>query len=314
MKFPILTCLAAALLLQGCFTGVESTPRISADDVRKQQAGVRTPEQDYLSDIRATPPSQWVPGQYSIYVTGGNRLPLVFPNATGPYDGLEGKVLTFSEFRPVQGLVTPEVEAVFVSESGAEYPFRTKMQQAQVDTARVLNVPFTIPLDVVGRVRERIQGKDFYVRTPHWYDTRTRDAIHGVRHVSVHIDTVTPGNDLYPLAVSFTVTDPKVTGSAPGATVFMTLGRGRTSTRNFDTLFAFENPRKTYPDIKDDVWALIINSRVRNGMTREECRLALGNPPELNRIPTYGGMREVWTYSDGVFLVFDDGLLTRFRQ
>ena len=48
-------------------------------------------------------------------------------------------------------------------------------------------------------------------------------------------------------------------------------------------------------------------------MTRDECRLALGAPPEVLRTPSYGGMREVWSYSDGVFLIFEDGYLTRFR-
>ena len=312
MRLFAALCLAA-LMLQSCFTGVESTPRISADEVRRQHAAVKTPEQSMLSDIKPTAPSRWIPGQYRIVITGEQRLPHIFPNATGPYSGLMGQELTFEGFRPVQGLVTPEVEAVFVSDSGAQYPFRTRMQQSQLDTLSVLEVPFSIPLDMVEQVREQLQGKDFYVRTPHWYDTESRNPIHGVRYVPVHIDSVAPGNDLYPVAVSFTITDSRVTGPADGATVFMTLGSGRTSTRNFDTLFSFENPRKAYPEIKDDVWALIINSRVRKGMTREECRLALGNPPDLNRIPTYGGVREVWNYSDGVFLVFDDGFLTRFR-
>ena len=49
-------------------------------------------------------------------------------------------------------------------------------------------------------------------------------------------------------------------------------------------------------------------------MTREECRLALGAPTTLRRIPTYGGMRENWQYSDGVYLYFDDGYLTQYRQ
>ena len=306
--------LVASLLMQGCFTGVESTPRINSGDVRRQQAGSLSSEQVFLADIDPTPPSKWVPGQYKLKVTGTSRLPMIFPNATGSYDGLEGAILTFKGFRPMQGLVSPEVEAVFTSAGGNEYPFPTRLQASQLDTASVLRVPFTIALDEVEKVAERLVGKDYYIRTPHWYDNVRREAIKGVRHVSVHIDSVTPGNDLYPIAVSFTINDPKVTGPASGAIVFMTLGNGRTSTRNFDTLFAFENPRKTYPEIKDDVWALIINSKVRKGMTRQECRLALGNPPELNRIPTYGGVREIWTYSDGVYLVFDDGILTNYRQ
>ena len=48
-------------------------------------------------------------------------------------------------------------------------------------------------------------------------------------------------------------------------------------------------------------------------MSREECRMALGQAPEILRTPSYGGMREVWSYSDGIFLIFEDGYLTRYR-
>ena len=46
-------------------------------------------------------------------------------------------------------------------------------------------------------------------------------------------------------------------------------------------VFAFDNPRRRYPEIKDDVWELIIRSRLRDGMTRDECRLALGAPCKI---------------------------------
>ncbi len=59
---------------------------------------------------------------------------------------------------------------------------------------------------------------------------------------------------------------------------------------------------------------MIVCSRVRAGMTRDECRLALGQPTDILRIPTNGGMQERWTYSDGIYLVFDDGFLTRYRR
>ena len=61
------------------------------------------------------------------------------------------------------------------------------------------------------------------------------------------------------------------------------------------------------------MWALITQSRVREGMSRDECRLALGQPDRIVRTPTYGGMREHWRYTDGLYLVFDDGYLTSFR-
>ncbi len=52
-----------------------------------------------------------------------------------------------------------------------------------------------------------------------------------------------------------------------------------------------------------------MSGRVSEGMTRDECRLALGVPDEIKRMPAYEGMREIWTYAEGRRLVFSDGLL-----
>ena len=49
-------------------------------------------------------------------------------------------------------------------------------------------------------------------------------------------------------------------------------------------------------------------------MTKEECRLSLGRPNEVKRIPTYEGLKEQWFYNTGAYLFFEDGLLTSFRQ
>lgn len=42
-------------------------------------------------------------------------------------------------------------------------------------------------------------------------------------------------------------------------------------------------------------------------MTRDECRLALGAPATT-------GMVEFWQYSDGIYLLFEENILTRFRR
>ena len=153
---------------------MESTPKINANEVKRQQAASTTPEELFLNDVKPTPPSKWQPDSYRLYVTDTGRLPLVFPNATGNYSDLEGQILTFKGFRPMQGLVNPEVEAVFESTSGAIYPYPTHLQQAQLDTATVLSVPFTIPMDIVEEVNRRIAGKEYFVRTPHWYTAGSR--------------------------------------------------------------------------------------------------------------------------------------------
>lgn len=134
-------------------------------------------------------------------------------------------------------------------------------------------------------------------------------SVNGLRHIPVRIVDVMPGNGAFPLRVVFKPEDSTVNYS-----VYMSVGSMRTSTRNFDTLFAFENPRKQYPDITDDNWQLIMHSRVAEGMTRDECRLALGSPQTIGQRPARAGMVEYWSYSDGIYLLFEEGYLTFYRR
>lgn len=119
--------------------------------------------------------------------------------------------------------------------------------------------------------------------------------------LKVHVTEVTRGNGTYPLAIHFT------DSNGNKSKVFMSLGTSARATRNFDKLFSLTDPRQRYKDIKDDVWECITRSSVKTDMTREECRLALGNPREVIR----GHYLERWSYDNGMNLIFDDGYLQR---
>ncbi|QCD41540.1 hypothetical protein E7747_04035 [Duncaniella dubosii] len=62
------------------------------------------------------------------------------------------------------------------------------------------------------------------------------------------------------------------------------------------------------------MWDKIINGRVALDMTREECRLALGAPREVDRGADNSYIREVWLYENGIYLVFEDGILKLYRH
>ena len=94
----------------------------------------------------------------------------------------------------------------------------------------------------------------------------------------------------------------------------MTYGTSASATRNFDRLFSFTDPRRSYPRITDATWQKIIRSQVEAGMTRDECRLALGAPDHIDRGATPGAQLERWTYDNGVYLIFEDGILERWRK
>ncbi len=312
----------ALVSLQSCFTGVESTPKISLSDVRKQQAATVTDEQRFLAGLAPTPPSKWRPG-HRLRVDDA-KIGLALTSASASADSLPGRDLVFDSFSPAVSLTgTDATEISFHADLAggrAEYFYRVSVDMSELDTLEAIHVPFTVDMDLVARVDSMMRGRRLYVRTPMWYRADgDRSAVAGLRHVPVVVDSVVAGDSNYPLGVVFTLVDAdqarliEPSGEECTRMVFMTVGKSRAATRNFELLFSFRDPREIYPGIKDDVWQLIVRSRVKEGMTREECRLALGAPTTLRRIPTYGGMREQWQYSDGVYLYFDDGFLTRYR-
>lgn len=304
-----------ALLCAGatsCFTGVESTPRIDASTVREQRASVPLAEASFLDEVQPAAPSKWNPGKR--FRVADDRISLIFTAPSSSADGLVGKDIVFLGISSATGLTGNDASIVeFGDDKGGKYFYRlNNYDKARIDSIKSLDIPFCIDLDMVDEVNARMSGKHFYVRTPSWYSAdSTLTEVLGLRHVEIVVDSVVPGTDNFASAICFhMVTDP----AAKEYVLLMSVGKGKGATRTFDKLFAFENPRKQYPVISDEVWTLITRSQVRSGMTRDECRLALGAPTDILRVPTYSGMQERWTYTDGIYLIFDDGFLSRYRR
>ena len=146
-------------------------------------------------------------------------------------------------------------------------------------------------------------------RTAVWYD-ENGDTRHGLKFIPVTITEVTPGNMVYPVRLKFTVDGDK----DDEAYLYMSVGETSRSSRTFANLFSIKDPHLRYPAITDETWSNIIHGRVAKFMTREECRLALGSPASIDRRPGISTMRELWFYENGVYLMFDDGLLQSFRR
>lgn len=306
------TAMVCAIALHACFTGVESTPRIDASAVQREHAATPVAEASYLADIRPQSPAQWQPGKQ--FLVADPRISLIFGAPSDSTTNLAGHTVRYIGYDDTRGLMGDENPVLkFVADDGRRFFYNlSNYDRARLDTATVLEVPFTIDLDLVRATDDRIRGKHFYVRTPEWYRADAgRQAVSGLRHIEVVVDSVVAGTPEFAAAVCF---HPADNADAGEYILFMSVGRGKGATRTFDSLFAFENPRKRYPEIRDRIWANIICSQVCSGMTRDECRLALGQPTEILRVPTNGGMQERWTYSDGIYLIFDDGFLTRFRR
>lgn len=77
-----------------------------------------------------------------------------------------------------------------------------------------------------------------------------------------------------------------------------------------DDTFGMGDLRKQYPDIADETWPLLSKGEVRTGMSKEECKLALGSP--IQRVADTRSRYETWFYQ-GKTIDFEDGRVARMR-
>ncbi len=297
-----------AALLNSCFTGIESTPRISAGDVRKRDAAVLTPEQKYLTDVKPMTPGSWTAGK-RFYVTD-DKISIIFQPGDKIDDSLSGHDLVFQRFEEVPSVTGGGATVLIFTEDGKSdlLHYRVNVPLPELQKRERLEVPFTVERSVVEKVDSAMRANTYYISTPKWFNADNDKAVVGKRHIPITVTHVEPGTYIYPLRVYF-----RQDGTPQEYWIPMTVGDDRAATRNFHTVFNFDNPRKRYPQITDETWTLITDSRVKIGMTRDECRLALGAPNSYRTIPVYNATVEQWNFDDGMYLIFEDGILTRYR-
>ncbi len=304
-RFYIVFAIVFSMPLYGCFTGIESTPKITANDVKREHITIPA-EQDYLDSVSQQRFERWQYGK-RFYVTD-NKISLIFQpsKATPPR---AGSVITYVGYEPTISVTgTTETDIIFKTETGENFIYHMTFSPEELASKEKVEVPFTIEESIVDEVKEKLSGNQYYILTPTWYNMDGY-MIKGQRFILVTVMDVLPGNQIYPVKIVFLPNT-----SNDRYQLFMSIGNSKQATRNFETLFSFNNPKNKYSQISDDVWDNIINSRVALDMTRNECRLALGPPKEITRRPTTGGLYEQWSYDDGKYLIFEDGILRGFRQ
>lgn len=304
-----ISSLGAALLvsvaLTGCFTGVESTPKITDADVRRGTTATR-PEEKYLDDVRREPFGAWQPGK--AFIVTDPKIALVLNNravGSGPVTGsrlfYKGAVAS----RDITGSPTTLLE---LTDSAHNEYIYTVSQSLDSLTGKRPELPFTIDMAMVESVAARLEGNTYWVMTPVWRDDRGQ-TMQVRKYVPVKVTHVRPGTTVYPIAVEIEA----VTDSCRGILMLNPDRRGRNN-HSFAQLFSLSDPRLNHPGITDSVWKNIIEGKVTPGMTREECRLAVGAPVEVIRQPGYSYLHEAWRYDTGLYLIFMDGVLQSIKR
>ena len=153
-----------------------------------------------------------------------------------------------------------------------------------------------------------LTGRKVWLRTALWYDN-DMNPIKGRKFIPVTISEVKRGNSSFPLLICFD--DGKDKSWLP---MNMPDGKGNQGSRNFASLFYISDPKLRFPDITPEVWDLICSEQVQPGMTKQECKLAFGNPDQVETGHDWNILADIWKYSDGKYLFFiDDRLVDNKR-
>lgn len=288
-------------MLQGCFTGIESTPKITAKDLHREHV-VLTEEQRFADNIALPLLRDWEHG-HQLLVTD-SRLSMLFDLEPGLKPG---EIISYKGYHPSRSITGDSVTTLIFTDGSRELRYAVNQPYSRIASGTSFSLPMTVDLQLVENAAKMLIGNTYYVITPLRVDSDMNPVANGRKYVPVTVCGVYPGNSFYPLRVE--VTD----GEGNGASIAMTVGTDRSSTRNFDNIFSFRDPRAGYPYITDSNWECIISSSVALGMTTEECRLALGSPRDVKKGQNGAVFFEHWTFDNGAFCIFTDGLLTSFR-
>lgn len=296
-------------ILASCSTGIESTKKIrmNKDDVKLM---AKSKEQIFASSLQGSPLSSWEKGKK--FLAMSDRALYIFePNETITginVENFSGKTLTFVG---VDSHITPDLkdECVIVFSDGTNlFRYLTKKPTAEamndIDSSKL---PLLSDIDLIERWKEKLTGSTLWTKSNLWYDSNgTR--VPGLKFAKVTVTDILPTTGDFPMKV-------KITGpNGEEAFLNMNYTSDTHDSRNFAAVFFMADPKGKYPHISDDNWALIQRGKVGAGMTKEECKLSIGNPDDLQSGHSRSQTMDIWQYNDGTYLMFEDGLLTRFRQ
>lgn len=295
------------VFVSACSTGIENTKTIKMTRA-EQKITQETEEDRIMKDFRAPLISQWEVGKP--FLVADNRANLVF-DAAGRNNidsQLEGDTLLFKGVASKTTPVGTEEMVVIFTDGSNDYRYVTgKTPEAALNSLSSMDIPMLIDLDLVKKTADVLKGKRLWTRTLTWYDSRG-EKFRGRQFVPVVIEDVQPGNMVFPLKVYIK----DETGR--DAMLYMNIKNSGIESRSFPSLFYVSDPKLRYSSVLPEVWEYIRDGRVKNGMTKEECKLALGNPSDVNAGHDWNSTIEFWQYPDGKFLRFEDGLLIDYRN
>lgn len=298
-------CLLSLLMLQSCFTGVEGTKKITL--TKKELSSVApTKEELYLENVEIEPVGKWKEGRR--FKVTDDRLNVVMLSDDAENTLKSGDVI---EYAGIEDRLSPDGNdrstLVFRKDTALYRLAVDKTYKETIDHYTSSDLPMLIDLTLIEEINGRLAGQTYWTRTPLWY-TDDMKYKSGRKYVPVKVTAVEPGDTFFPVKIQFK--DDKGDTSY----LLMNVGNSGNDTRGFAKLFMLTDPRKQYRNISDATWEAIQRGEIIAGMTKEECRLSVGNPSDTNVGHDYSRQLEIWNYPDGSYIHFVDDVVVRYRK
>lgn len=298
----------SAMILTSCSTGIESTKKIkmTKEDMKLMS---KTPEQEFSSEIRGQHLSEWETGKKFLAMSDRTLyifLPSGLSNTESGAD-IEGRIMTYTG---IESVLTPGLsEECIIKFSDGIHQLSyatgkpTESALIEIDSSRM---PLLADIDLADEWKTKLLDKTLWTRNSLWYDEHG-NRLGGRKFEEVKVTDVIPSTGDFPLKVKIK------TNKGEEAYLQMNYTSDSHDSRDFSSIFFLTDPKIKYPNISDEHWVLIQQGKVALGMTKDECRLSLGNPDELRSGHNTAQTMDIWQYANGGFLMFTDGLLTQFR-
>lgn len=279
---------------------------MSREDKRKANP---TPEERFFSGIQGVPLKDWEKGRE--FIAADDKALLIFDGIQPEFfpDSVKfkGKILKYDGLQHKMSPAGVLTASIIFSDDFMPYVYDTgKPSDTAPETLFSNEIPMLIDRQLIEEAANLLKGKQLWTRSNLWYD-ENEQRIDGKKYVEVVVENVDAGNLAFPLKLTLRTLDNEVFN------MFMNLGNSDTESRAFHNLFSISDIKKHYPDISPEFWDLICNGKVSIGMTKQECRLALGNPIETSSGHDYSQTLDIWSYDNGKVLWFEDGKLVRFK-
>lgn len=303
--------IASALIvaiMQSCFTGIESTKRISEKDVNKNIVHSNSSLDGIFNDDLSYLDKQPIVGRRLI--ANDDKINLIFEkreSSTVPFLSV-GDTLLIVAIDSISNYDGREMSRIkLIDVNNNQYSIKNNTPYSELIETNKISIPFTVNTELIKAVSDKLRNKTYYITTTNRYDLNN-NLRRGKKFIPVTVKNITYGNYYYPIKLLL------VDSYGDEFNEYISVNDNDPMPRKLSSIFSEKNPQLNYPLISNENWNNIINGIVVQGMTKDECRLSLGQPSNIDRQPGYSYMREVWTYEDGRFLIFIDGVLDTFRN